>query len=152
VDDGVLTWVRLDDVDGGPPTREPDPPARPDLAGALVAVTRMEGVCEPTDVVANRLDPWHGAWFHPYSFARLRVVHAPPPDADGGGDDRFVVDVTFRVGGRFGVPVRAEFRCPGPRTVVMRIAEGEGRGSVVETHATPLGRGRDGRERTAVLE
>jgi hypothetical protein len=28
----------------------------------------MTGVCEPEDVVANRLDPWYGVWFHPYSF------------------------------------------------------------------------------------
>ena len=34
----------------------------------------------------------------------------------------------------------------------MRITEGEGAGSVVETHATPLGRGPDGRPRTAVIE
>lgn len=34
----------------------------------------------------------------------------------------------------------------------MRIVEGEGSGSVVETHATPLGAGTDGRPRTAVLE
>ena len=34
----------------------------------------------------------------------------------------------------------------------MRILDGEGAGSVVETHATPLGRGPDGRPRTAVIE
>jgi hypothetical protein len=34
----------------------------------------------------------------------------------------------------------------------MRIIDGEGRGSVVETHATPLGPGRDGLPRTAVVE
>jgi lycopene cyclase domain-containing protein len=51
-----------------------------------------------------------------------------------------------------GVPVRAEFRCPEPRTVIMRIIEGEGEGSVVETHAAPLGRGPDGHPRTAVIE
>ena len=31
------------------------------------------GVCEPQDVIANRLDPWHGAWFHPYAFSHLVV-------------------------------------------------------------------------------
>jgi hypothetical protein len=35
---------------------------------------------------------------------------------------------------------------------VMRIVDGEGTGSVVETHATPLGPGPDGRARSAVLE
>ncbi|MDT7642279.1 MAG: hypothetical protein QOC83_6567, partial [Pseudonocardiales bacterium] len=42
--------------------------------------------------------------------------------------------------------------CPEPRTVLMRIVEGEGAGSVVETHATPLGTGPDGAPRTAVVE
>jgi hypothetical protein len=67
-------------------------------------------------------------------------------------DDRFLVTVTFRVAPGLGVPVTAEFSCPEPRTVVMRILDGEGAGSVVETHATPLGRGPDGRPRTAVIE
>ncbi|WP_231750774.1 DUF5914 domain-containing protein, partial [Mycobacterium sp. NAZ190054] len=93
-----------------------------------------------------------GAWFHPYSFARLRVLSAPPADDGLTADlDRFVVEVTFHIG-RLGVPVIAEFTTPGPRTVVMRIVEGEGRGSVVETHATPLGPGPDGRPRSAVIE
>ncbi len=153
-DDGVLCWVRLDAVDrpgGHTPAEMPPPMPRPD-APALAAVTRLEGVCEPADVVANRLDPWHGAWFHPYSFTRLKVLSAPPPDDDLPEElDRFVVDVTFRIG-RLGVPVIAEFTTPGPRTVSMRIVEGEGQGSVVETHATPLGVGPDGRPRTAVVE
>ena len=145
-DDGVLVWVRLDGADEEPlpaPVLGP----RPGLAGGVAAVTRAAGVCEPGDVVANRLDPWHGAWFHPYSFTNLVVLSVPTEE-----DDRFVVDVTFRLGGRIGVPVRAEFSCPEPRTVTMSIVEGEGAGSVVETHATPLGRGPDGRPRTAVLE
>lgn len=150
-DDGVLVWVRLDRAGGESPLPGPVLGARPRPAGSVCAVTRMTGVCEPEDVVANRLDPWHGAWFHPYSFTRLRVVRAPGLNA-GEAEDRFVVEVTFRVGPRLGVPVVAEFACPEPRTVVMRILEGEGEGSVVETHATPLGPGRDGRPRTAVVE
>ena len=59
--------------------------------------------------------------------------------------------VTFKVG-RFGIPVVAEFTSPEPRTILMRIVEGEGAGSVVETHATPLGAGTDGKPRTAVVE
>ena len=54
--------------------------------------------------------------------------------------------------GRLGVPVIAEFTSPEPRTIVMRIIDGEGAGSVVETHATPMGPGPDGRPRTAVIE
>ncbi|MBK1782973.1 DUF5914 domain-containing protein [Prauserella cavernicola] len=152
-DDGVLAWVRLDTEGGEDPTPRPVVPDRPPLAGALAAVTRLEGVCEPRDVVANRLDPWHGAWFHPYSFTRLTVTRVPGVDHDSDeAGDLFGVDVTFRVGPGLGVPVHAEFTAPEPRTVVMRITEGEGAGSVVETHATPLGTGSDGRPRTAVLE
>ncbi|MCO6008638.1 Rieske (2Fe-2S) protein [Actinoallomurus purpureus] len=152
-DDGVLTWVRLDppDLGGDEPLPRPVLPTRPPSVRSVHSVIRAVGACEPEDVIANRLDPWHGAWFHPYSFAHLRVTHAPPVDA-GEADDRFLVEVTYRVGPRLGVPVLAEFTCPEPRTVVMRIVEGEGVGSVVETHATPLGTGRDGRPRTAVIE
>ena len=146
-DDGVLVWVRLDQDGGETPLEEPVEAARRRPPGAFGAVARLVGVCEPCDVVANRLDPWHGAWFHPYSFTRLRVESVPSD-----GDDRFLVRVTFRVGPWLGVPVLAEFTCPEVRTVLMRILEGEGAGSVVETHATPLGNGRDGRPRTAVIE
>ncbi|MTD59626.1 DUF5914 domain-containing protein [Amycolatopsis pithecellobii] len=144
-DDGVLAWVRLDGPEA--PLAEPVLPPRPALADSVAAVARLDGVCEPEDVIANRLDPWHGSWFHPYSFTHLKVRSVPEPQ-----DDRFVVDVTFRVAPGAGVPVRAEFACPEPRTVVMTIVEGEGAGSVVETHATPLGPGPDGRPRTAVIE
>ncbi|MDO1479776.1 DUF5914 domain-containing protein [Rhodococcus ruber] len=151
-DDGVLVWVRLDHVGGETPTELPVVPERPTADSRIAAVATLVGVCEPTDIVANRLDPWHGAWFHPYSFARLEVVEAPSTHGSPGDEDRFVVDVTFRVAGRIGVPVRAEFTSPEPRTVVMRIVSGEGVGSVVETHATPRGTGPDGRPRTAIVE
>ncbi len=144
-DDGVLAWVRLDAVGGEAPLDEPVIAPRP-TNDALAAVTRLVGQCEPADVVANRLDPWHGAWFHPYSFTRLDVLTTPTEE-----DDRFLVSVTFRMG-RFGVPVIAEFTTPEARTVVMRIIEGEGTGSVVETHATPIGLGPDGRPLVAVIE
>jgi nitrite reductase/ring-hydroxylating ferredoxin subunit len=150
-DDGVLAWVRLDGVGGEAPLERPVIPDRP--AGAqLRAVARLVGRCEPRDVIANRLDPWHGAWFHPYSFTRLDVLASPPvTDEAPDESDRFLVAVTFRLG-RLGVPVVAEFVSPEPRTIVMRIVDGEGCGSVVETHATPLGCGPDGLPRTEVLE
>jgi hypothetical protein len=154
-DDGLLAWVRLDEVGGENPAPTPTATPRPDPARSLSAVTTAVGHCEPEDVVANRLDPWHGAWFHPYAFADLTVVAAPPVAAaapGGSDDDRFVVRVAFRLRGRIGVPVTAVFTAPGPRTVVMRITEGEGAGSVVETHATPLAPAADGRPRTAVVE
>ncbi|RUP03490.1 MAG: Rieske (2Fe-2S) protein [Mycobacterium sp.] len=144
-DDGVLAWVRLDAVGGETPRDVPVIPDRP-TGSTLPAVARVDGTCEPQDIIANRLDPWHGSWFHPYSFTRLEVLTTPTEE-----DDRFVVSVTFRVG-RFGVPTIAEFTCPDARTIVMRIVEGEGAGSVVETHATPVGPGPDGHPRVAVIE
>lgn len=146
-DDGVLCWVRLDDRGGETPLDRPPVPQRPAAERSLACVYTATGVCEPRDVVANRLDPWHGAWFHPYSFVDLEVLDTPP-----GKDDALVVRVSFRLAGRLVVPVTAEFTAPGPRTVVMRITRGEGRGSVVETHATPLGPDRDGSPRTRVTE
>jgi nitrite reductase/ring-hydroxylating ferredoxin subunit len=164
-DDGVLAWVRLDAAGAEPPLPAPVVPGRPSLSQAVHAVATLVGVCEPEDIVANRLDPWHGGWFHPYFFRSLSVLSAPAEanrteanraeaaDVEVAGDaDLFTVSVTFRVAPGLGVPVLAEFSCPEPRTVVMRITEGEGLGSVVETHATPLGRGPDGRPRTAVIE
>ncbi|MDQ4007121.1 MAG: DUF5914 domain-containing protein [Actinomycetota bacterium] len=145
-DDGVLAWVRLDRLGGEEPTEQPVVPPRPPLTGSIDAVMTTIGACEPEDVVANRLDPWHGAWLHPYSFSHLTV------DDLASDADRLVVDVTFRLSRRWGVPVRAEFTTPDRRTVVMRITDGEGAGSVVETHTTPLGRRSDGAPRTAVIE
>ncbi|RNL85309.1 DUF5914 domain-containing protein [Halostreptopolyspora alba] len=145
-DDGVLVWVRLDRVGGETPLDAPVLARRPARTRSISAVASMAGRCEPQDVVANRLDPWHGSWFHPHSFVGLRVTEVDP------ASDRMVVEVGFRVAGRWGVPVRAEFTCPEPRTVVMRILEGEGVGSVVETHATPLGVDALGVPRTAVVE
>jgi hypothetical protein len=151
-DDGVLAWVRLEGADeDDPPTAAPVLGPRPPAERSVATVATTIGRCEPEDVLANRLDPWHGAWFHPYSFAALRVLSAPPVDAPA-AEDRFLVEVTFTVGSRFGVPVHAEFTCPEPRTVTMEIVDGEGAGSVVETHATPLRPGPDGHPRTAVIE
>ncbi|MFE1914657.1 DUF5914 domain-containing protein [Streptomyces anandii] len=149
-DDGVLAWVRLDAAGGERPTPAPVVTARPPLVTSVAGVWRGVGLCEPRDVVANRLDPWHGAWFHPHSFTDLTIVETPGDTGEAG--DRFVVDVSFRLTRRLVVPVRAEFTAPGPRTVVMRITHGEGEGSVVETHATPLTPDEHGRARTMVLE
>lgn len=99
-------------------------------------------------MVANRLDPWHGSWLHPYSFVDLRVVDTPR----GGAQDAFAVEVSFRVAGRLVVPVRAVFTAPEPRTVVMHITEGEGATSVVEAHATPLTPRGHHSPRTVVVE
>jgi hypothetical protein len=144
-DDGVLAWVQL------PTPREqrsvaPMLPTRPPLDRSITAVITATGTCEPDDIVANRLDPWHGAWLHPYAFSHLTV------DDAASDVDRLVVDVAFRLNRTWGVPVRAEFTCPDARTIVMTIVEGEGAGSVVETHATPLGPGPDGHPRTRVIE
>lgn len=138
-DDGVLSWVRLEALlgPGEQPTPAPIVPERPPRF--LDAVIRLEARCEPEDVLANRLDPWHGAHFHPHSFARLRVI-----DED---EDSITVRVVYRIAGRVGMEVDARFHCPDARTIVMTIVAGEGVGSTVETHATPIEGGR-----TAIVE
>ncbi len=144
-DDGVLIWVGLP-VDGETPTPAPSLPPRPPLVGSLAAVMEVEGICEPEDVIANRLDPWHGAWFHPYSFSHLVV------DEAASNERVLAVDVTFRLSRTWGVPVRAEFFCPDARSIVMLIVDGEGAGSVVETHATPTGVDDKGQPLTTITE
>jgi isorenieratene synthase len=134
-DDGVLTWIRIGDEDPGTP--KPVLPPRPKIF--LDGVVRVEARCEPADIIANRLDPWHGAHFHPYSFASLSVI-----DLD---DDVLKVRVAKRLVGRLCVETDATFHSPEPRTIVMTIVDGEGTGSVVETHATPIEPGR-----TAIIE
>lgn len=134
-DDGVLAWVRLDV--GEVLTEAPVLPTRP--SRYLDGVIRIDARCAPEDVLANRLDPWHGVHFHPYSFARLRVLRRTEED--------IVVRVAYRVAGPVCVEVDARFYCPSSRCIAMVIEAGEGAGSVVETHATPLGVGR-----TAIIE
>ena len=56
----------------------------------------MEFECEPEDIIRNRLDPWHGAPFHPYSFDALTVTDS--------SDERLMLSVlqnrrTSRYGG-----------------------------------------------------
>jgi hypothetical protein len=125
-DDGILTWIRL----GPPDPATPLPVIAPRPARAVDSVIRMVAQADPEDVIANRLDPWHGVHFHPHSFARLRVL----------GDEGGVITlrVAFRVLGPLCVEVDATFHCPEPNTIVMTIVAGDGSGSVVETHATPL--------------
>ena len=133
-DDGVLLWVQLP---GEPRTDAPKLPVRP--LGAVDTVLRVVADCEPRDVIANRLDPWHGTHYHPYAFRRLRVIDQR--------NDEVTVRVAYRVVGPVAVEVDARFACPDARTIAMTIVRGEGEGSVVETHVTPVGRGR-----TAIVE
>ncbi|MEZ5565930.1 MAG: DUF5914 domain-containing protein [Gammaproteobacteria bacterium] len=126
-DDGVLVWVRIDDA-GEAPAEAPVLPARP--GRYIDAVVRLEARCRPEDLLANRLDPWHGTHYHPHTFRSLRVVERL--------DDEITVRVSFAVVGRLAVEVDARFHCPDPRTIVMTIVAGDGTGSVVETHATPI--------------
>lgn len=146
-DDGVLVWVRLDEVGGEEPTERPVVPTRPATGRGRLRV-HGDGAVRTA-----------GRGGQPArSVARLVVppvlVRGPlgRAGAAGGEDDAFVVDVSFRVAGRLVVPVRAEFTAPEPRTVVMRITDGEGATSVVETHATPLTGPDHERPRTAVVE
>ena len=132
-DDGVLVWVRLGQVEPGEqPTDTPVLATRPPLADSIASVISLAVTCEPRDIIANRLDPWHGAWLHPYAFSDLAV------DETESTPDKLVLDVAYRLGRTFAVPVRAEFTCPDSHTIIMTITDGEGVGSVVETHATPL--------------
>lgn len=130
-DDGVLVWAQLP-APGETITDAPILAPRP--RRFVDAVIRMEAACEPKDIVANRLDPWHGAHFHPHSFANLRVLSVTP--------DEILLRVTYKIAGPVGMEVDATFHSPEPNTIVMTIVDGEGVGSVVETHATPLGPGR----------
>ncbi len=144
-DDGVLLWVRVPTA-GEEPAEQPVVPRRPPREESIATVIAVRGRCEPHDVIANRLDPWHGTWYHPYAFSHLTV------DDGASDDERLVVDVTFRLTAHWGVPVRAEFTCPDARTIIMTIIEGEGTGSVVETHATSLGVDGLGRPWTVMTE
>jgi isorenieratene synthase len=135
-DDGVLAWVRLDGADEEL-TDAPILPARP--ARALDAVMRVEAECEPRDVIQNRLDPWHGVHYHPHSFGTLRVIDR--------AEDAITVRVAYKLPLSLAVEVDARFHCPDARTIAMTIIAGEGEGSIVETHATPISPGR-----TAVIE
>ena len=137
-DDGVLTWVRLDDEEPGVALSD-QPFMAPRPKTFIDGVIQLWAECEPRDVIANRLDPWHGTHFHPYSFGRLKVIDLT--------EEAVTVRVAKRVLGPFAVEVDATFHCPDPRTIVMTIIGGEGEGSVVETHATPICPGR-----TAIIE
>jgi isorenieratene synthase len=135
-EDGRLAWVRIDDA-GESPTDKPVLAERPERG--IEGVIRVEARCDPADVIANRLDPWHGAHYHPHSFAWLRILER--------GSDDVTVRVAYRVVWPWVMEVDARFHCPDARTVVMTIVRGEGAGSVVETHATPLRA-----DRTAITE
>lgn len=145
IDDGVLLWVRIPTA-GEQSTDAPVITARPDPRLSVAAVINQRAVCEPLDVIANRLDPWHGAWFHPYAFSHLSV------DESASTPGRLVVDVTFRLNRSWGVSVRADFTCPDARTIVMTILDGQGEGSVVETHVTPLGQDERGWATSMITE
>ncbi len=129
-DDGVLTWVRMRALlaPDEEPTDAPILPPRP--SRFIDGVIRMEATCEPRDIIANRLDPWHGAHFHPHSFLHLEALEEDP--------SQVTVRVVYKVLGPLAMKVDARFHCPDPRTIVMTIIAGDGVGSVVETHATPL--------------
>jgi isorenieratene synthase len=79
---------------------------------------RMEAACEPRDVLANRLDPWHGVYYHPHTFKRLKVIRIE--------EGQLVVRVVYGITGRLGIEVDAIFSCPDRRTITMTIVGGEG--------------------------
>lgn len=129
-DDGVLVWARV--LTDEAPTDAPILPTRP--ASHLHGVIAMDAHCEPQDVVANRFDPWHGAHFHPHSFASLVMT-----DVD---EDLLKMRVAYKVVGPVVVEVDCTFHAPTRRSIVMTITAGDGVGSVVESHASPIAHGR----------
>jgi Domain of unknown function (DUF5914)/Rieske [2Fe-2S] domain len=144
--DGVLVWVQPD-PGASDATDAPILTKRPTTH--FTGVIRREAACEPRDIIANRLDPWHGVHFHPYAFASLEVL--------SNTDEALDLRVGYRVTRRHIIVVEARFDCPDPRTIVMTITGGEGIGSVVETHATPMHRSLDAAglsmlPRTAIIE
>jgi phenylpropionate dioxygenase-like ring-hydroxylating dioxygenase large terminal subunit len=141
-DDGVLIWIQMNPLASD---ALPAPIIAPRPLNFFDGVIHRDVICEPQDVIANRLDPWHGAHFHPYAFSRLRVINET--------DDTIDMVVAYKAGPRFEVEVTARFETPEPRTIIMTIIEGEGIGSVVETHATPITTAAAGRPpKTAVIE
>ena len=87
----------------------------------------------------------------PVATSHSRRVLSYPPDAKVLPSGEKVTEVTldllrvrvaFRVWGRLCIEVDATFHSPEPRTIVMTIVDGEGAGSVVETHSTPAAHGR----------
>ena len=118
--------------------QEPSPRSAPAPASANRRTWSPTGSIPGTERGSTRTRSSISAWW------------TCPPRARAGTASS--LDVSFKVAGRAVVPVRAVFTTPEPRTVVMHITEGEGRGSVVETHATPLGPDGRGRPRTAVIE
>ena len=129
-DDGVLVWIRA--IMSESPTEAPVVSPRPEQF--VSGVVRMDARCEAEDIVANRLDPWHGTHYHPHSFASLRVTDKDP--------DRLTLRVGYRAIGPLVVEVDCTFHAPTRRSIVMTITGGDGAGSVVETHATPVDEGR----------
>jgi len=130
-DDGLLIWVQLQ-TPGESLSDAPIIAPRPVAGVAATIATHIR--CDPQDVLANRLDPWHGAHFHAHSFGALQVLERTL--------DEVRLRVVYRVVGPIGVEVDATFHCPDPRTIVMTIIDGDGVGSIVETHATPIAPGR----------
>jgi len=128
-DDGELLWINI-------PGREEDLPLPPVVERprkAVTAVFQRRLRCDAHYAVLNRLDPWHGTHFHPHTFAALRVFREEPGE--------LWLRVAYRVTGPLCVEVDARFHCPDARTIVMTIMAGEGKGSIVETHATPIAPG-----------
>ena len=62
-------------------------------------------------------------------------------------EDLHFHQIILAVAGKLVVETDAVFFSPEPRSIVMTILEGEGKGSVVETHAAPIDAGR-----TAIVE
>ena len=110
-DDGVLAWVRLDDLADGPVTdgagARPAPARGPRRRRHRDRPLRAAGRDrQPARPVARRLAA-------PVLVHRAQVLSAPPMDCPP-AEDRFLVEVTFTVGKRFGVPGARRVQLPRP--------------------------------------
>ncbi len=125
-EDGVLFWVCLN-----PDAMSPQPYMAVRPQHFVHSVMRMDANCAPEDVIANRFDPWHAAHYHPHSFAaQTRVLEIT--------DTSILVHVAYKVMPGYNPEVEAVFHAADARTIVMTITQGEGRDSIVSTHATPI--------------
>lgn len=142
LDDGTLLWAKVPDIaaDSGPAPRVPRRPA-----ACLVGVHTGSALGEPRDVLAARLAEWRRC----RAGGRLLVRDANAPTQSPGSP----LSPDSSSGGSARRPaVRAVIDVPEPLTAALRIVEGPGAGSVLEVHATPIGRDAAGRPVTVLTD
>ena len=150
-DDGVLAWVRLDEAGGERPLRAPGRP-RPAAAGGRRRRRphRAPAGANPRtwSPTASTRGTAHGSTRTPSSTSPCST---PPRSATGTARGLRRRGLLQGRRARGGAGHGAVHRPRAPHRGHAH-PDGEGQGSVVETHATPLGPDDRGRPRTAVIE